>query len=425
MNKYIYFLFLLLFIAACEKENSTHHELGEVIVDTFEVQIVIDRTEGFKYPKVYHEINFVGHLNIPGQIADYIYTSPDVSFYFTADYSGYAPVGSLFWHKRLEWSSELLEVRAEVPYSFMAGAFSEPDQVYNFEIDNIAVVQEGYFGTPPVVGSEQITSSEDICYNPVYSNDMSWIYYKIYCKNDLAESINRMSPDGAVTEKLISINNRRSGLFTLVDDDTKLAYIQSSPTDKSKLIKVDIATLAQEEIYLDGYIWDSKLIKIPQSNKYICRSDPNKTNNFYSSLVIINTDNGTLEYIIDENEVENIQSYDLNPITNEINYSINIYANDEYTGTKVYSYNFETEVTSVLIEHLNGSDLVWAPNGVDFAYVRCIGAYENIFVNLSGVEKQVTKYRGKDSQPFFSTNGNKIVFSSDRRGETQIWKVSY
>jgi len=41
---------------------------GDLVVDRLDVAMIYDDTPGFLYPRMRHEINFTGHLTVPGFI---------------------------------------------------------------------------------------------------------------------------------------------------------------------------------------------------------------------------------------------------------------------------------------------------------------------------------------------------------------------
>jgi len=73
------------------------------------------------------------------------------------------------------------------------------------------------------------------------------------------------------------------------------------------------------------------------------------------------------------------------------------------------------------IREFHGTELVWAPNGCDFAFIR----ERNIFLNESGIERRITTYPGRDHSLSFAPDGSRIVFASKRRDEYQVWQVVF
>jgi len=422
---FLYILLLICIAASCEKNKSIIQadapEFAELIVDTFQVQINIDITEGFKNPRLYHKIDFTGHLTAPGFIGDFNYSSQNSGYFCHYDFFSACPKWTPFHHNTILWKSELVDPGTRVPYTFAASSYMTENEVPVFIVDSAAVIKEVYLGPRPEKGSVQLTGSLQECYNPIYSKDMKWIYYKSYDRESHIHRIKRITADGISNETVIGFddNSASLGSFTLLDNDTKLAYILWRANVKSKLIRYDLQSLSKDESILDGFIWDSKLIKLPQEQKYICKSDPNSGNGD-ADIVFINLEDNTVEKLILQSDVGYINSYDYRPNTNEITYSIcRLDADNKLIGSTIYSYNMQNQETSVLIEHLTGTNLTWAPNYEDYAYLWD----GSIYINKDGIDRQVTTYPGWDDFPNISSDGKEITFCGQRRDEAQIWKV--
>lgn len=64
------------------------------------------------------------------------------------------------------------------------------------------------------------------------------------------------------------------------------------------------------------------------------------------------------------------------------------------------------------------------PNGTDYAYIKeDDNGYDNIYLNIGGSERKLTTYPGDVYDFSFSPSSDYIVFSSERRGETQSWSM--
>ena len=65
------------------------------------------------------------------------------------------------------------------------------------------------------------------------------------------------------------------------------------------------------------------------------------------------------------------------------------------------------------------------PNGVDYGFIRRDeNGFSNIYINIDGVEKQLTTYPGNVSNFDILPGGNRVVFSAERRGEIQSWIIN-
>jgi Tol biopolymer transport system component len=79
---------------------------------------------------------------------------------------------------------------------------------------------------------------------------------------------------------------------------------------------------------------------------------------------------------------------------------------------------------TTFVSDLAAYHFAWAPNGNDYAFTRYVENHgHNIFLNQNGEIRQITSYPGNDADPVFSPDGRSLAFSSQRRGETQVWRI--
>jgi hypothetical protein len=398
------------------------HVVGEMMVDRFTVTVCIDTTEGFSHERIFHKIEFAAHLTDDGIISDYFYNSLDVQYGITVDYLGRVPEGTVFEHVKIEWTSATVEAGTAIPFTFTAHAgVGENNRVSAFTFDSTITVTKGKYASGPAAASVQLTDQPFSCGRPVYSHNGQWIFYCAYNQESRMNSIRRITPDGLNDSEVLGEEMLGSAITSavLTDDDAKVACIVSGSGGYSRMIFYDLHSSSIEEVQLDEYIWDSKLIKIPGEQKYICRSDPNR-NDWESNIVIINAGDGTVEPVILQSTAGYIGDYDYRETCGEISYSAPIETEPAGPVTIDYIYRLATGERRSFLIGMGRDNIVWGPDDGAFTFIRD----GHVWYRKIGLERQLTFYPGEDRDHCFSPDTTAIVFSSSRRGECQIWKVA-
>ncbi|MFQ5709549.1 MAG: TolB family protein [bacterium] len=418
MKKVLYPLILCLawqYGGKSTPQNPRINTEGLILVDTLEVHIVFDETPGFKYPMMYHEVKFVGRLSVSGVIDRYLYKSNDISYEAGLDFAGPQPKGTIFRHSHREWSLHLIEAGTPVSYSFSVSASCKGKLVRSLTVDTLTVIERRTDSPQPSPGAVQLTGPSYRNVSPIFSQDGHWIYFIVYDLENHRYTINRMPLDGDLQETIVEIEHGKPGGFALIDGDTKLVDVLRQPNEKSKFITMDLLSGKKEESVIDGFIGASKLIPIPGTQKYVCMSSANTE----ADLILIDAETKTIDTSVLSSATRRILGYDYRPGTGEISYGIRILKEPGTIWSTVKLLDLNTRETKTFVPKLEGTDLTWAPNGHDFAFIRD----GNIFLKEADQVRKITTYPGKDFSPCFSPDGKQITFSSKRRGEYQLWRV--
>jgi hypothetical protein len=393
---------------------------GDIVIDRLEVAMIYDDTPGFLYPRMRHEIDFAGHLTVPGVISGYSYQSDDLGYGLIIDFiPGYAPAGRAFEHQHKLWSSQLHQPGEIRDFEFSAAS----PHAKSLHVKDSRVIQKRSDSIRPEPNSQQLTGPVGHHGQPVFSQDGQWIY----CRGDEnrpnghLQKIVRVPAHGGAPEVIIETTENLGG-FALTDNDTKLTFVVWIPHVKSKLIRRDLISGVQETVTVDGFIWSDDLTPIPGAPLFLTLSDPNSTSDRSADLVLVDFNRGTVEALVDLPQYEYIQHFGLRPGTRDISYGISVgpYA------VNVLLMNLDTRQTTTFLSRLEAIDFAWAPNGQDYVMTKYLqGQGANIFLNESGAERRITTYPGGDENPRFSPDGRSLAFSGHRRGERQIWRIEF
>jgi hypothetical protein len=412
-------------LVACSHELPTETSTGgkttrgKIIVDTLLVTIVYDETPGFLYPMMRHDINFVGHLNVPGFIDGYAYKSDDVGFALIIDYirNYYPQAGTKFRYKQRLWSPNLRQPGSRVEYEFEA---SSP-QATPFSHKDAMLIERKRAGIRPEPNCQQLTGSSAHHNYPVFSQDGHWIYSRGSDRQNNLNMINRVPAAGGPEEVIVETTEFLGG-FALTDNDTKLTFVIWKPHVKSKLIRLDLLSGVQDTVAITAFIWDAALIPIPGARQFITLSDPNSAGSYFVDLLLIDIDRKTVETLIDSRTAGEVRHFGYRPGTREISYGHPVAP----YSINVLLLDLDTRETKTFLSHLQAIDFTWAPNGRDFVYSQYLQNHgTNLFLNEAGNTRQITFYPGEDEHPSYSPNARNLAFASRRRNETQIWRLDF
>jgi len=421
VKRLICFIVFILTASCSSESNRESKETQEqtaILLDSLRVRVVLDATPGFKYPRMYHEFHFVGHLNIPGVIDIFAYKSGSIDYGAQLDFFGARPKGVKYRHSDRIWSSDLADVGSEVPYSFRVSAHSKGRKIRNLTIDSIAVVEKNTDGPRPFAKSKQLTGPDYFCGSPLYSQNGKWLYYKEYKRESHRVRIVRLSTENDFHESIVECNRGDLGGYTLAGRDTKLVYAVNKWKQKSKLVIKDLLTGKNRKLSFNGFFRDSKLIHIPTTQKYLCLSAENAAR-MHGDLVLVDAANVSIDVLVSDGSAGHILFYNAGPGTKEIYYGVQLSKRPFGSWTIVKRMDLRSRHVETFIREFHGTELVWAPNGRDFAFIRD----GNIYLNESGKERRITTYPGRDRSLSFAPDGSRIVFASNRRHEYQVWQV--
>ena len=261
----------LLSIGSCSELNVTEPDkiYGEVFVlDTLDVAIIYDETPGFRYPLMKYDIRTVTHLVKKGNIDTYdfkcepsnISTSSNIE-YGTIEHEP----GFKFRNRMIFWSQLLLKPNSIIPYTLLYAGSSEGKQIEYTHISSASVY---YFnkGTEPEANALQLTGPENRNYSPLFSPNGNWIYiHSIYDKR----SIFKINATGSGYELIEDFSNSKlnDGNFNILDEN-HIAYVLWKPYQNSKIVIKDLQTMDNTVYEVQGYLWGSVPIKIPNTNKF-------------------------------------------------------------------------------------------------------------------------------------------------------------
>ena len=383
-----------------------------IITDTLEISIVLDETPGFAYPMMRHSVKFVGFMNVPGVISHYSYRSEGVERSVVYDYfSDPPPAGTRFKDEFLLWDTELLAVGTPVAYAF--GAYGSGG--IHLERREALDVESFTDGPRPAASSMQLTGPARRNFQPAFSGDGQWIYYRGYDRNESIYSIHRVSVDGSVHEPILESTESIGGI-TLIDDEV-LVFARWQPQQPSLLVELNLVTRETTETVLGGSLWDSPLVPIPGTTQLIGLLDPNTTDN---DLALVDMETGAVETLVPEQDVGGIFNYDYRPGTSQVSF-VARGLNDDIT---VFLLDLNTRQWTPYINDFEGYQLMWKSNGEDFAYVRFNESFEqNIFLREGGIDRQLTIYPGDETDIAMSPDGAMIAYTARRRAETQVWRL--
>jgi Tol biopolymer transport system component len=175
-----------------------------------------------------------------------------------------------------------------------------------------------------------------------------------------------------------------------------------------------------DSVYLvNGNLWGTEPVKIPNTSKFLNLTDPNKAADFNYRLVAADIVSQKVDTLLKYFQ-GSVKEYTLNPRNNHI------YVLTESSNSyDVLEYDYVTDQFSIFLSNVNFiENFRFFPNGFDFAYIRKDqNGYYNIFLNIAGIKKQLTKYPGDIHDFSISPNGESIAFSANRRDEIQSWII--
>ncbi len=409
---------------ACSRELPTQgpeaQKLGDIVVDRLDVVMIYDETPGFLYPRMRHEISFTGHLTVGGFIDEYSYQSDDLGYGLIIDYipAYFPPAGEKFEHYDKLWSSQLHQPGELRDFEFGA----DSPHAKRLLVKGSRQIQGSSDGIRPEPNSQQLTGPIGHHRQPVFSQEGRWIF----CRRDEnrpdghLQQIVKVPAHGGAPEVIIETTENLGG-FALTNNDSILTFVVWSPHIKSKLIRHDLTSGAQETITVEGFIWSDDLVWIPDEPLFLTLSDPNSTSDHSADLVLVDFKRGTVETLVDLPQYEQVQHFGLHPGTRDLSYGVSVGA----YAVNVLLINLDTRQTTTFLNRLEALDFIWAPNGRDYAVIKYLqGEGTSIFINASGVDRRITTYPGSDENPRFSPDGQSLVFSSQRRNESQIWRIA-
>jgi len=403
----LYFFILL----SCSKDNITEPVtiLGDVfVIDTFNVNITYDETPGFKYPMMKHEIKAVTHLTERGNISGYEYVCElaDIDNSASYDFIHLQKSGFKFRHNLTIWGTKMFDPNSVLPYTFTYLADLEKGYK-SFTYKTSSKVIYSSTGIAPEENSVQLTGPTYWNYQPQFSKDGNWIYYKN------SHSIYRTNTSGAGQQDVKILDYPAAvniGRFNILDNN-QLAFVLWQRNQYSKIVIVDLQTLTETSYEVHGYLWGTCPIRIPNTNKFL-----NLLN--YNTLLTADIETLKVDTLLNIPKGD-IMNYSINPVNNNL-YVITSKGN----SYDVIEYDFETHLETNFLNNAKIYELKFFPNGVDYGYIKKDdNGFENIYLNVNGVERQLTKYPGDVYGFNFSPNGDEIVFYSKRRGEVQSWEI--
>ncbi len=386
---------------------------GRIVADTLEVTILRDETPGFPYPRMRHEILFVGLLTVPGFIDSYDYQSQGQGFGAVFDYvGGYLPEpGTPFRFEHQMWTGTVVEAGATVAYTFAAYS----PHARSLEVNDAIPAQVFRDGPVPVAASRQLTGPNYYNSRPVFSSDGTWIYYQSREPKTGTYRLHRMPADGGQPEVLEETPDSIGG-FALTHNDTRVTYIRMVPSrTKSQLVTLDLQTGTRQSVEVPAFLADRGLLALPDGTRFLAFADPATT----PAVALVEAETGAIERLVAADTAGTIVDFGYRPGTGEVSYGILV----PRLHLEVRLLDLQTRRRSIFAQIPNGVAFAWAPNGVDYAFARWLDEHVNLFIHESGVERQVTSYPGADFEPTFSPDGRTLAFTSRRRGETQVWRI--
>ena len=415
MIRLLCILLLVSSLGACDRLTGPQSGSGHILVDTLTITVVRDETPGFLYPLMRHDIHFVGRLDVPGYIDQYVYRSQDAGFGVIQEVARPLPVGTIFRFGSTEWSHDLLESGNSVDFEFSAHSPVATSLVRASQ----AQVKTVTNGPRPARNSEQLTGPKRSNGRPVFSRDGQWIYFQGWDSDNRMTSFNRIPTRGGEPETLLERAGRLGG-FALTHGDSVLTYVLSQGDRESQLVEHHLTTGAETIISIDGYIWDAALLLIPGTRYFISLADPNVVE---EDLMLIDAEAGTVEILLSQAQDGHILHYDLRPGTREIS----VVLGRAPRQSDVILLDLDTRERRTFLQGFSGYELKWAPNGEDFAatvVTKQGGAYEqNISFYQAGTQQQLTIYPGDEEHVTFSPDGQSLAYTAHRRSEHQIWRL--
>jgi WD40 repeat protein len=222
---------------------------------------------------------------------------------------------------------------------------------------------------------------------------------------------------GYISKAVIIREQLDQGAYGIIDNN-HLVYVQNGGQLSSIVIK-DLGTMNDLVYPVNGNLWGTEPVKIPNTNKFLNFTDPNKAIDFNYKLVTADIVTQKVDTIL-KNFYGDVEEYTINPHNN------NIYLLTVSNHYDIIEYNPATEKFSIFLGNVNYiRNLKFFPNNNNYAYIRKDqNGYYNIFLNINGIEKQLTKYPGDVTGFSISPDGNFIAFSANRRDEIQSWVIS-
>ena len=412
----IIFVGCFAWLSACEIISSNNDEAA-FRVDTLNVSIVRDETPGFPYPRMRHEVYFVGRLNVPGNLSTFSYRSGriqhSVIYDFNSEYK--SPAGTVVRYGLTRWSPRLEPLASTIQY----GVFAHSSDGEPFSFISEVEVEHFENGPKPAVNSRQLTGPEEDNSYPIFSQDGNWIYY---LHDDNIDSIKRVSVDGSINEAVIEAPE--GGLisgFTLSNEGNTLVYVVQENEIFSDVYEVDLITGEQVKNTVERSGLGRGLVALPGERRFICISGATGNER---ELVLIDMVRSTTETLLQAADFGDIYSASVRPGTGEVAVVVS-------TGISVIRnvvlLDIEAREQEIFLHNLPGYRISWAPNGEDYVFGRENDAYplgQNLYISEAGLERRLTFYPGSDGDAAFSPDGRSIAFSAKRRGELQIWLMT-
>jgi len=404
----------LFFLLNCSENNISEPEIyGEVfVIDKLDVQIIYDNTPGFKYPLMRHEISTETHLIENGTISAYQYecVNAETKIGVSIDYFKIFDSGYRFNRSMIGWNHNMIDENTVLPYTLLYYADLENSNATYIHESN-AKVKYMNEGIRPEDASIQLTGPENRNYYPNFSNDGTWIYYK---SSHDKKSIIRTDKSGSNYQEIIDFSNlpytSDPGNYVLTNNN-KLLYILRHQNEYSNIVLLDLHSMQSEEFNSREYLWGTEPIIIPNTTKILNKQDPNYVDIPRDRLLIYDYQTQEVDTLLKGIDIY-IDDYTVNPITHKI------YINTSYEG--IIEYDLKSDEYSTFISSEDFEVFKFFPNGIDYAYIKKDdNNYSNIFVYQNSSEKQLTLYPGDVYGFSISPNGEQIVFSANRRGETQ------
>jgi hypothetical protein len=412
--------FFLLVIISCEEQITTapNPVVGDVFIfDTIQVNIRYDATPGFKYPLMNYDIYTVTRLTKDGWVDGYEFKCPqgNIDTWIAIDYFNYPKVGTIFRRRINKWNDFILQPSAKVAYTLIFTA-TLPGENKEFTFNGNEINKYYTAGIQPEPNSLQLTGPENRNYNPNFSPDGNWIYFQ---SSHNQRTIFKTDKHGNSYEKIADFTDSQldQGAYGILDNN-HLVYVQNGGQLSSIVIK-DLGTMNDLVYPVNGNLWGTEPVKIPNTNKFLNFTDPNKAIDFNYKLVTADIVTQKVDTIL-KNFYGDVEEYTINPHNN------NIYLLTVSNHYDIIEYNPATEKFSIFLGNVNYiRNLKFFPNNNNYAYIRKDqNGYYNIFLNINGIEKQLTKYPGDVTGFSISPDGNFIAFSANRRDEIQSWVIS-
>lgn len=385
------------------------------IIDTLDVNITYEDTPGFKYPMMKHYVNTVTRLTEKGSINDYEYNCDqgDVSIFSSYSFLPDDIPNYKFRNEMTVWSSKLIEPNTIVSYTLLYISYLEDGSNYYTHISNVKVNYSNT-GIKPENNSIQLTGPNNRNYSPRFSNNGEYIFYQSsHDKN----SIFKTDLNGENYEEIQLFEDRIGSIGLLeITNNNELVYVIWKPNIYSKIVIIDLDNMQRNEFVVNGFLWGTRPINIPNTKKYLNALDHNSANDFKSKLLLADIETQKVDTLLSDTDYQ-VEYYTLNPVNKKL--YLTVHSGDKFD---IVIFDYYEKTISNFLTNVEYRDLRFFPNGHDYGYLKYDeNRNSQIYLNINGQEKQLTKYPGDIYDFDFSPNGKMIVFGATRRGEVQSW----